>query len=139
MYISGSTRCSYYYQQRRKKIYTQGHGSSMYIRMGSASAATTSGDLTGKYTQDMAFLHVYIRKEKYTPRDMAFLVYIRMGSHAVLPLATTSSLCHKRIHPGTWHSSMYNQNGICGACTSYYQQLVPQGEIYQGHGIPPCI
>jgi hypothetical protein len=27
-----------------------------------------------------------------------------------------------------------------GAATSYYQQLVPKGEIYtQGHGIPPCI
>jgi hypothetical protein len=33
------------------------------------------------------------------------------------------------------------KNGIYTvAATSYYQQLVPQGEIYtQGHGIPPCI
>jgi hypothetical protein len=71
----------------------------------------------------MAFLHAYIRMgstrvhrhyastacawEKYTPRDMVLHVY-QNGIYTV-PLATTSSLCHK--------GEIYTQ----------------------GHGIPPCI
>jgi hypothetical protein len=59
----------------------------------------------------MAFLHVYIRmgstqcrdyylchKEKYTPRDMAFLHVYQNGIYAVLLV---------EIYTGTWHSSMY--------------------------------
>jgi hypothetical protein len=43
-------------------------------------------------------------------------------------LTTTSSLCHKEIYTGTWHSSMYiSEWDLHGAATSYYQQLVPQG------------
>jgi hypothetical protein len=67
--------------------------------------------------RDMAFLHVYIKNTRMVH------VYIRWV-HVLLP--ATLATRERNIHPGTWPPCIY-QNGICGAATSYYQQLVPQG------------
>jgi hypothetical protein len=78
-------RCDYYQQLvPQGEIYTQGHGIPPYIRMGSTRAATTTSSLC---------------QEKYTPRDMAFLMYIVEWD----------------IHPGPWRSLMY-QMGSTRCC-----------------------
>jgi hypothetical protein len=82
-----------------------------------ATAFVHKGEI---YTQDMAFLHVYIRD----------------GS--VPPVATTSSLCHKGEYTQGHGIPPYISEWDLGVLR-FYQQLVPDRIYTQGHGIPPCI
>jgi hypothetical protein len=108
-------------------------------------------------------------REKYTPRDMAFLhVYIRMGSHGA---ATTSSLCRKeytghgippciyqngiytaalrllpaasakeKYTPRTWHLLVYiNEWDLMVPPNFITSSHATRRNTHQGHGIPPCI
>jgi hypothetical protein len=74
-------------------------------------------------------------REKYTPRDMAFLhVYIRMGSAIaalrLLPAAsrkgeyTPRDMAFLHVYTSEWD--------LHGAATSYHQQLVPSRENIRG-------
>jgi hypothetical protein len=94
-------------------------------------------------------------REKYTPRDMAFLhAYIRMGStrcHRLLLIAT-----RRNIHQGHGIPPCISEWDLRGAAVEIYTwdmaflhvymsrmlatTCATKGEIYtQGHGIPPCI
>jgi hypothetical protein len=65
--------------------------------------------------------------------DMAFLRIYQNGIYTVQ--ATTSPL---RIHPGTWHSSMYISDGIY-TVPPLATSTCTREKYTQGHGIPPCI
>jgi hypothetical protein len=87
---------------RKGEIYTQGHGIPPCIYQ------------NGIYTVPRLLPAACATREKYTPRDMAFLhVYIRMGSTRCR-CTTTSSLCHKgEIYTQGHGILMYTyQNGI---------------------------
>jgi hypothetical protein len=128
----GSTRCS----TATTSIVPQGRNihpgtwhSSMYISEWDLHGAAIS------YYQQLS-----AAREKYTPRDMAFLHVYQNG---IIGAATSyyQQLVPqgRNIHPGTWHS-MYISMGStrCSAATT--SSLCHKGEIYtQGHGIPPCI
>jgi hypothetical protein len=76
-----------------------------------------------------------------TPRTLPLHVYIRMGSTRGAATSYYQQLVPqgRNIHPGTWHSSMY-QNGIYTVPRLATSSLCHKGEIYtQGHGIPPYI